>query len=197
MRKGLTGFISFSDHPYYTHNHPPPNIYHDTRPDFAEFEPYLPLDHPKKPYRPDKEHWGINRYGINNHHKYLPPKVDAPNDWGVYNHRFDDHKHVHNYWGVDRYGDDKTSVGVYLPLPKPRPVGSYLPRPNDVYLPKPDEPLPPPGTSDGGYLPLPRPPVRPSYIPVPSNEDHYDNSILPAEPRRPAISYNFIRDGIF
>ncbi|CAG9854275.1 unnamed protein product [Phyllotreta striolata] len=62
--------------------------------------------HPKNQY-----HWGTDnqRYGENyglNSNSYLPPRKDAPNDWGLY------HKYKNNfsYWGVNSYG-----AGGYLP----------------------------------------------------------------------------------
>ncbi|KAG5894827.1 hypothetical protein JTB14_033671 [Gonioctena quinquepunctata] len=162
--------------------------YHDVRqppapPKPDPYEPYLPPRY----YQKDK-HWDTPRYGDsrppdnNRRNYYLPPKTDAIKGWGQYGGTYGSQygsKQSYNYWGLNKYGNlnsgtTKNTIGYHLPLPEP--VGSYLPP-----VPKPQ--------AGGSYLDVPKPLVlgSGSYLPV------VDNSILPAEPRRPP-TYNFIKD---
>ncbi|CAH1113971.1 unnamed protein product [Psylliodes chrysocephalus] len=97
-------------------------------------------------YKYQKDRWDIDthRYGETHGFKpnaYLPPRKEAPNDWGLY-HKY---KNNYSYWGLNKYGGGSylppdpaltpPEVGSYIPVPKPVEPSSILVVPDSSLLP--------------------------------------------------------------
>lgn len=160
-----------------------------------------------------------NRFDFDRRNYYLPPRIDAMKDWGLYGGTYGNggnryhynsqgNKQSYDYWGLYKYQEGHNGQNNFYDDLSPNRGGGYSPssRPSG-YLPVPKPP-------NEGYLPehpgggsfSPRPPggsywplsVKPEshfgYGNVVVPADGFDNSVLPAEPRRPP-KYDFIRDG--
>ncbi|KAJ8924277.1 hypothetical protein NQ315_007069, partial [Exocentrus adspersus] len=153
------------------------------------------------------DYWGIYKYDDRKY--YEPP----PNSFGGYLPEQGVRRPSAGYLPKPPGGSylPKHPPGGSLYLPSRPPGGNYLPSPpsGGGYLPSPP--------SGGGYFPsppprgsyLPKPPPAGNYLPLPAkpgiqgsnfgyghgiiSTDNLDNSLLPAEPRRPP-TYDFIRD---